>query len=105
HYMARDSSQEMPSGEVLSSLCARWRIKELSVFGSLARGEAGSTSDADVLITFQPDAASDLWDMVNLQDELASLFGRPVDLFVEGTIRNPVRRRAILRDKRQLYAA
>jgi predicted nucleotidyltransferase len=43
--------------------------------------------------------------MVDLRDDLARLFGRPVDVVVEGAIRNPIRRRSIMRDKRRLYAA
>jgi predicted nucleotidyltransferase len=43
--------------------------------------------------------------MVDLRDELADLFHRPVDVVVEGAIRNPIRRQSIMRDKRRLYAA
>ena len=97
--------ERLPSTESLSTLCRRWQIKELSFFGSLARGEAGPTSDADILVTFQPGEHWDLWDMVDLRDQLAHLFGRSVDVVVENDIRNPIRRRSILRDKRRLYAA
>ena len=97
--------ERLPSAESLSTLCRRWQIKELSLFGSLARGEAGPTSDADILVTFQPGEHWDLWDMVDLRDELAHLFGRSVDIVVEDAIRNPIRRQSILRDKRRLYAA
>jgi hypothetical protein len=31
------SSENLPSQEALSALCRRWQIKELSLFGSLAR--------------------------------------------------------------------
>jgi predicted nucleotidyltransferase len=103
--MPNVSPQTLPKEEALSILCRRWRIKELSLFGSLARGDAGPASDADVLVTFQPDEHWDLWDMVDLQDELAVLFRRPVDIVVEGAIRNPIRRQSIMRDKRRLYAA
>jgi len=102
--MADVSTETLPTEEVLSALCRRWRIKELSIFGSLARGDARPTSDADVLVTFQPDEQWDLWDMVDLRDQLADLFRRPVDVIVEGAIRNPIRRRSIMQDKRRLYA-
>ena len=103
--MADVSPETLPTEEALSVLCRRWHIKELSLFGSLARGEAGQTSDADILVTFQPDEHWDLWDMVDLRDELAHLFGRPVDVVVEGAIRNQIRRQSIIRDKRPLSAA
>ncbi len=99
------SPETLPTEKALSALCQRWLIKELSLFGSLARGEAGPESDADVLVTFQPEEHWDLWDMVDLRDELADLFGRPVDVVVEGAIRNPIRRQSIMRDQRRLYAA
>jgi predicted nucleotidyltransferase len=103
--MADVSPETLPTEEALSVLCRRWRIRELSLFGSLARGDAGPASDADILVAFQSDESWDLWDMVDLRDELADLFHRPVDVVVEGAIRNPIRRQSIMRDKRRLYAA
>ena len=102
--MADVLPETLPTEEALSGLCRRWLIKELSLFGSLARGDAGPASDADVLVTFQSDEHWDLWDMVDLRDELAGLFRRPVDVVVEGAIRNPIRWQTIMRDKRRLYA-
>jgi predicted nucleotidyltransferase len=46
-----------------------------------------------------------LWDFARLQGEAAQLFGRPVDLVVERALRNPFRRREILRTRRSVYAA
>ena len=43
--------------------------------------------------------------MVDLRDELEQSVRRPVDIVVEGAIRNPIRRQSIMRDKRRLYAA
>ena len=99
--MADVSPETLPTEEALSVLCRRWRIKELSLAGPASP----RASDADVLVTFQPDEHWDLWDMVDLRDELANLFHRPVDVVVEGAIRNPIRRQSIMRDKRRLYAA
>lgn len=89
----------------LDALCRRWRVRELSLFGSVARGEARPDSDIDVLVTFESEAGWSLLDLVAMRDELAALFGRKVDLVEEAALRNPVRRRAILRDKRILHAA
>ncbi|UYN97905.1 MAG: nucleotidyltransferase family protein [Enhydrobacter sp.] len=94
---------KLPDPEAVAVFCRRWQIKELSLFGSMARGEAGPASDADVLVAFQPGEHWDLWDMVDMREELAGLFGRPVDVVVDGAVKNPVRRQAILRDKRPLY--
>lgn len=40
----------------LASLCERFGVLELAVFGSLARGEAGPGSDIDLLYVLAPDA-------------------------------------------------
>ena len=89
----------------LDALCRRWRVRELSLFGSVARGEARPDSDIDILVTFEPEAGWSLLDFVEMRDELAALFGREVDLVEEAALRNPFRRKAILRDRRILHAA
>ncbi len=40
----------------LASLCERFGVVELAVFGSVARGEAGPDSDVDLLYVLAPDA-------------------------------------------------
>ena len=95
----------LPSQEALTALCRRWRIQELSVFGSVARGSSQIDGDVDLLVTFEPDAPWNTLDLVDLRQELASLFGRNVDLVEEKAIRNPCRKASILRDKSVLHAA
>jgi len=94
-----------PAPDQVAALCRRWRVRELSLFGSVARGEARPDSDVDVLVTFEPDAGWSLLDLTEMREELKTLFGRDVDLVEEPALRNPFRRRAILRDKRVLHAA
>ena len=96
---------QLPSQNALTDLCRRWQILELSVFGSVARGSYRSDSDVDLLVTFDPDAPWSTLEIVDLREELASLFGRKVDLVEEKAIRNPYRKASILRDKSVLYAA
>jgi uncharacterized protein len=97
-------TSHLPSREALADLCKRWRIRELSVFGSVARGSRRMDSDVDLLVTFDPDAPWSTLEILDLREELASLFGRPVDLLEEKAIRNPYRKASILRDKSVLYA-
>jgi len=89
----------------LAAFCRRHHIKRLGVFGSAARGEAGNASDVDLLVEFEKDAQASLFDMVRMQDELARIFGRKVDLATPAILENPYRRRSILKDLRELYAA
>ena len=92
----------------ISEFCSRWKIAELAVFGSALREDFGPDSDVDLLVTFKPDAEWTLFDHVGIQQELAELLGRPVDLVSRRAIEhshNPIRKRAILESARTVYAA
>ena len=89
----------------LAGFCHRWRLRELSVFGSALGDDFGSDSDVDVLVSFEPGADWSLLDVVRMRDELATLLGREVDLVEQEALKNPFRRAAILKSKRVLYAA
>ena len=89
----------------MASICRRWKIAELSLFGSVLRDDLGSASDVDVLVSFASDAEHTLFDMAELRDELQSLFGRPVDVVGARALRNPFLRHEIMRARRVVYAA
>lgn len=57
----------------------------------------------DVLVSFDEDAPWSLWDLIAMHDELADLFGRPVDLVEREGLRNPFRRRRILETRQVIY--
>ena len=77
--MIRKAEFEVPT-QALEKLCRRWRVTELSLFGSAARGDVDIKSDVDLLVTFDEEAHWTLLDMADLQDELSDLFGRPADV-------------------------
>jgi predicted nucleotidyltransferase len=52
-------------------------ITHLSLFGSIARGDAGPKSDIDLLIEVDPSSRFSLFDLVDLQDDLLERPGRP----------------------------
>jgi predicted nucleotidyltransferase len=87
----------------LQELCRRYDVKRLGIFGSAARGDAGRSSDVDLLVEFEKDAQASLFDMARLQEELSRLFGRKVDLATSAILENPYRRRAILKDLREIF--
>jgi predicted nucleotidyltransferase len=64
----------------LESYCKRWKIIELAIFGSFARGLEHSDSDIDFLATFAADADWGVFEHVAMQRELEELVGRKVDL-------------------------
>lgn len=91
--------------ETIRKFCARWKVSELSLFGSVLREDFGSHSDVDVLVSFSPDACWSLFDLVDMEEELESLFGRKVDLVETVGLRNPFRRKAILESRQVIHAA
>lgn len=58
-------------------------IRHLSVFGSVARGDADNDSDVDLLADLDPAARIGLFALVALERRLTGLVGRPVDLLPE----------------------
>lgn len=87
----------------LDALCRRYGIAALFLFGSVARGEDLPGSDLDLLYDTAPGARLG-WEIDDFAEELATLFGRPVDLVSRRAI-NPRLRGRILHDARPLYAA
>jgi hypothetical protein len=93
------------SSDRIAEFCRKWRIAEFSLFGSILREDFGPDSDVDVLVSFQPQAEWDLFDLVDMRDELMAMFGRDVDLVEKEGLRNPFRRRNILSTREVIYAA
>jgi len=85
--------------------CKKWRVKEFSIFGSFLRDDFCEDSDVDVLLTFFKDAHYSLFDLLEMQEELETLFGREVDLVEKEGLRNPIRRKSILKNREIIYAA
>ena len=63
----------------LGTVCQRYRVARLEIFGSVGRREAGEDSDVDLLYELEPGARLG-WDVEDLADELSALLGRHVDL-------------------------
>lgn len=87
----------------LEELCRRYKVAELSVFGSVARGDDGPDSDIDLLYVDAADTDLGLA-FFGLQGELEQLLGRPVDLVPKVGL-HWVIRDSVLSDSRVLYAA
>jgi predicted nucleotidyltransferase len=90
-------------GPRLAELCQKYGIAELSVFGSIARGDARPDSDIDLLYVRVP--GNDLgMSCFALQEDLEKLFGRPVDLVPKDGLHRVIRDE-VLGDAQVLYAA
>jgi len=90
-------------GAAVAKLCRRWKIKRLSLFGSVLRDDFGAESDIDVLVAFRDDAPWSLWDWIEMTDEMRILFGREVDVVEESGLTNPFRRQRILETREVIY--
>jgi predicted nucleotidyltransferase len=75
-----------------ADLCRRYQVRELSCFGSAARGE------------MRPDAEIDLVDYAGLMLDLSHLLEHRVDLVSNNGLK-PLIRASILQEARLLYAA
>lgn len=102
--MSAITNVSLPQDQIVQ-FCRKWRVAELSLFGSVLRDDFGPDSDIDVLVSFDPDAPWSLYDWVDMIDELKAIFGRDVDLVEREAIRNPFRRREILSTREVVYAA
>jgi predicted nucleotidyltransferase len=92
--------------DALTMLCKHHRIKRLSMFGSAVREDFDSESDIDLLVEFEQGHVPSLSGLVLLQDELSEIFdGRKVDVATRSILKNPYRRRTIVRELEELYAA
>ena len=87
----------------LAFLYSSWRgERERSAPGAVGRTAAARRP---VFFVGLDGADWSLLDVARLRDELAGLFGRPVDLVGERNVTNPYRLASIRRDRRLLYAA
>jgi hypothetical protein len=90
--------------KAVAGFCKKWKIVEMSLFGSVLRDDFNPDSDIDVLVTFNPEAKWSLWDFPQMQDELKAIFGREVDIVEKDALKNPFRRHSILTTRQVVYA-
>ena len=77
----------------------RLGVVRLSLFGSVARGDASADSDVDVAAQFDPSARLGVFAIAGIEARLTEILGgRPVDL-LEEPARRPSLRQEIERDR------
>ncbi len=89
---------------VVDDFCRRHRIRRLSLFGSILRGDFGPGSDVDVLVEFEPGGAPGYFELGEMKDELSKLFDRNVDLRTPRSL-SPYFRDRVLREALPLHDA
>jgi hypothetical protein len=94
---------DIPQKQVVD-LCRRHHVRRLSLFGSVTHDDFSPQSDVDVLVEFEEGNGPSLAGLVHLQDELSGIFGqRPVNVATPSILRNPYRRKAILKNLTPIY--
>lgn len=72
-----------------AELVERFAVREIALFGSTVRNEAGPDSDVDILVKM--DIEGDWTRSFQLQFHLEDLLQRPVDLIVNDSLRKEIR--------------
>jgi uncharacterized protein len=76
-----------------AELTKKFGVKSLSLFGSVARNEAASDSDVDLLVEFNRPVG--YFGLFALQDYLEELLGCPVDLGTPDSLKPYIRERVM----------
>lgn len=97
--------QNLFDNNMLSAFCRKWRIRELSLFGSALRDDFNTDSDYDFLVSFEEGVTLDIDCLLDMKEELELRLGRPVDLVEKEALRNPWRKHEILTNREVIYAA
>jgi predicted nucleotidyltransferase len=72
-----------------SEISSRFNVASLSLFGSVARGEAAAESDVDFLVTFANTPG--IFGFLELKEYLESLLQCSVDLVTESALKQQFR--------------
>jgi len=88
----------------VSKLLEQHKVDSMYLFGSVLTDNFTPTSDIDFLVNFGQVELKDYFDnYIGLKTGLEQFFNRSVDLVEEKTVRNPVLRRSIDRNKKLIY--
>ncbi len=90
--------------EAMADFCRRHGVHELTLFGSVLRDDFTDSSDVDVLIEPGPDHRHKLAEILAMQEELETMFGRKVDLVYKHLLKQYIRE-DVLRRRRVMYAS
>lgn len=87
----------------IEAFCRKWKLAELSIFGSFYYGDIHEKSDIDVLVEWGPDAEITFDNWYDMRIELETMFGREIDLVSKTALKNPYRKKEILENREVLY--
>ena len=88
--------------EQISEFCQRWRVRKMSLFGSVIRDDFTPESDVDVLVEFQPGPTPGLNFFGDMPNELSQILSRKVDLNTAQDL-SPYFRQEVLDEAEVIY--
>lgn len=88
----------------IAAFCRKYRVKRLSLFGSVLTDDFGPDSDVDVLVEFEPEATPGYFTIGRMINELTDMIGRQVDLRTPQELSRYFRQ-DVLADAEPVYAA
>lgn len=88
----------------IDELCRKHKVRELSLFGSRARGDNNAHSDFDFMVDFLPESGIGLIEFSGMQIELEELMKNRVDLVTKDGLK-PLIREKILSEAQIIYEA
>ena len=93
--------------ENLQSLCRKYKVRRMYVFGSVNTDAFTPESDIDFLIDFEKDISIAEYtdNYFALQYALREMFGRKIDLVTENSLSNPYFIQDVEQTKELIYAA
>ena len=74
-------------------IAARYGARNVRIFGSMARGDAGPDSDLDILVDMEPGRS--MFDLGGLLYDLQAFLGVEVDVVTEKGLRPRIRERVL----------
>jgi predicted nucleotidyltransferase len=86
----------------LRRICEAYQVRQLALFGSALTDDFSETSDIDLLVDFDPETRVGFLMLSRMQNDLAELFHRPVDLVPKNGLK-PVIRDEVLSRAQLLY--
>ena len=89
----------------VAALCRQFGVERLEAFGSITRTDFDpAKSDVDFVVRFsRPQERGYADRYLDLAESLERLFGRKVDLLTERSLRNPILRETVARERQLIY--
>lgn len=88
----------------IKTLCRKYRVSKLFVFGSVLTDKFNDSSDVDFVVDFEGVTLVEYADnYFDFKNSLENILKRPVDLLEDNAIKNPFLRNSIDSSKHLIY--